>query len=84
LSIVKDAGIVRIQTVEKSWNFNFELEATKQYRLTFIARGDEVDSQPLVVDVCWDGQWLDGETQFSPHLKVTEVVPASLALMRLP
>jgi hypothetical protein len=84
LSIVKDARIVRIQAVEKSWNFNFELEAAKQYRLTLIARSDEVDSQPFVVDVCWDGQWLDDETQFSPHLKVKEVVTASLALMRPP
>jgi len=38
------------------------------------ARSDQVDSQLIVVEVSWDGEWADGSEEMVGHLKVGEQV----------
>lgn len=41
--------------------------------VTIQARGNEADSDPLRLQISWDGQWHDGAQEMQRHLSVKEV-----------
>lgn len=73
LAVAKDTPeTIRLQTIAGSWNFghNFDLQTGRTYVATFVARADEADSEPLPLEIRWDGRWADDEDSFSLHLTV--------------
>ena len=38
--------------------------------LSLQARSNQADSEPLRIQICWDGIWADGDTEMKEHLQV--------------
>jgi len=42
-------------------------------RVEVIATADNAESNPLLIEISWDGQWSDDTIQMSKHLVIKEV-----------
>jgi hypothetical protein len=51
-------------------NFQRSYYAATQFWVTVIATSNEANSDPLRLDVAWDGQWDAGEAEMGQHLKI--------------
>jgi hypothetical protein len=79
VSFRKPERCVRVEVIAVAWNFNPLLPAGHEYRFTFMARSDEVDSASFSVDVKWDGEWSDDEGTFYQRHAVVRMSPGQLA-----
>jgi len=54
-------------------NFQGFLETPGKMRVEVIAVADNAESNPLLIEIAWDGQWSDDTIQMSKHLVIKEV-----------
>jgi hypothetical protein len=50
-----------------------ELKKAGRFRATFIARAGGSESPPLTVEVAWDGNWDDSDSEMAKHLVIQAV-----------
>ncbi len=55
-------------------NLKHTIPAGEPTRLVFKAVSDVAESEPLTIEVAWDGEWVDGQKEMAEHLVVKEVV----------
>jgi hypothetical protein len=51
-------------------------EALESVAIVFVAKSIEAESDPLRLEIAWDGRWSDDKTELKKHLTV-KVVPSS-------
>jgi len=54
-------------------NLDPNVHKGKRVRIHVIAKSEQVESTPLVVEISWDGEWEDGAKEMSKHLILEEV-----------
>ena len=54
-------------------NFTTTVEANQKMRVEVKAIADNAESEPLCIEVSWDGQWSDDTLEMAKHLVVKEV-----------
>lgn len=52
-------------------NFGDTMQGAQNFRITVVARGLNAESQPLRVEVQWDGQWEAGDAETAGHFSIT-------------
>jgi hypothetical protein len=54
-------------------NMNFKLERDQQMRVHLQAVADNAESNPLVLELAWDGDWHEGDAEMAKHFVVKVV-----------
>jgi hypothetical protein len=54
-----------------SWPVDY-FKPTKMW-ITLVAKSSECDSEPIKVEIAWNGQWEPGETEIKKHLSIAAV-----------
>jgi len=54
-------------------NFEGTLKANQKMKVVVQAVADNAESEPLTVEISWDGVWEDGDFEMSRHLVVKEI-----------
>lgn len=71
--IVEDAKQFALQLYWCPNNLTPTFPPNEPVRLTFKAVSDIVESNPLTVQIAWDGKWEDGSKEMQQHLIVKEI-----------
>lgn len=74
-SVVKDK-FLQIHPLIKPNNLETVRRVPTSFIVTVQARGNEADSEPLRLQISWDGNWHDGAQEMQRHLAV-KVIPAA-------
>jgi len=54
-------------------NFEGTLKANQKMRVMVQAHADNAESEPLSIEISWDGIWKDGDLEMSQHLVVKKM-----------
>lgn len=73
LGAVVEGGAFQLTTLFVPNNLLAGLEGLGQLRVHLVALADNAESCPYVIDISWDGIWVDGTSEFAAHLVVKEV-----------
>ncbi len=68
------SGKLRLSTYIVPNNFRGYIEAGQGMRVTLVAEAHNAKSEPLVVEVSWDGKWSANLEEMQRHLVVKEVI----------
>lgn len=71
--ILEDAERFELQLYWQPNNLDPTFAPNEPVRLLFKAVSDTVESNSLVVQVAWDGEWKEGSEEMKQHLVVNEV-----------
>ena len=73
LSSVREDGLRFVPVVLPN-NFQAEYTGDPHLRVTAIARGIDCESNPIRLNIDWDGKWEFGDDAMAKHLVITETV----------
>jgi hypothetical protein len=71
-SVVKDKWL-SLHPIIVPHSLNVMYRQGAQIRLQLEARAIEIDSEPLTIEIAWDGKWADGAQEMKRHLVIKEV-----------
>lgn len=66
-----------LTTVFRPHNFDPIVRSSEKMRVHAAAIGDNGESPPLVVEIAWDGHWIEGAKEMQRHLVIKEVESTS-------
>ena len=70
-----DAKKFRFVTYEEPDIVLGAIEPNQRARIELRALADNAESQPLLLEISWDGKWSDDTSQMAMHLVIEEIIP---------
>jgi hypothetical protein len=74
---INEEPVFMLQTYIKPDNFE-SLRPRQRMRLEIKAVGENAESEPLWLDIYWDGEWTDDSTSLADHFQIKEI-PSPMA-----
>lgn len=74
--VKKDVSVIKFRMPFFPNNLKNEVEQLSlafRIKLTLQAFGDEGDSEKIVIEISWDGVWLDGSNEMRNHFRVKQI-----------
>ena len=76
VSVVKGKWVELLPLIQP-FNLDKQLRGPGVFVATLQARANEADSDPIRLQVSWDGQWHDGDVEMASHLVVKDITRAA-------
>lgn len=72
--LLENANSFKLQLYWYPNNLKNNIPSNESTRLTFKAVSDTTESNPLNIEVAWDGIWAEGRAEMKNHLVIKEVI----------
>ena len=72
--LLEDADSFELQLYWRPNNLQCNIPSNEATRLKFKAVSDTAESKPLIIELAWDGIWVEGRDEMKDHLVVKEVI----------
>jgi len=70
---ILEGAVFKLQLYTRPNNLDHTILADDPRRLVFKAVSDVTESEPITIEVAWDGQWVEGREEMARHLVVKVV-----------
>jgi hypothetical protein len=71
--ILSDSDAFELQLYHRPNNLPGRIPAGQPTRLEFVAVSDTAQSNPITLEVAWDGKWAEGSAEMQRHFVVRQV-----------
>jgi hypothetical protein len=72
--LLENANSFQLQLYSYPNNLQRTIPPREPTRLKFLAVSDTAESKPLIIEVAWDGVWVEGRDEMRDHLVVNEII----------